>query len=74
MLRVFASETTLIEAARLVVETGWEVAIVNDAEARLITSRTVFRALLQSELRDESHVVVGTGPACLRTSTNNVFC
>lgn len=56
---------TLVEAARLVVETGWEVAIVNDAEARSITSRTVFRVLLQSEMGDESHVVVGTGPARL---------
>ena len=31
MLRVCAPETTLVEAARLDVETGWELAIVNDA-------------------------------------------
>lgn len=74
MLRVFAPETTLVEAARLVVETGWEVAIVNDTEARMITSRTVFRALLQSELRDDSDAVVGRGPAPTRASTNAFCC
>lgn len=50
VLPVFASGTTLVEAARLVVETGWEMAIVADPEARLITSRTVFRTLLHFEL------------------------
>ncbi len=56
-LRVFAPETSLVEAARLVVETGWEMAIVSDPEARMITSRTVFRTLLQAELRDGSRSV-----------------
>lgn len=74
MLRVFAPETTLVEAARLVVETGWEVVLVNDAAARLITSRTVFRAPLQPEMRDDSHAVVSTTAERLRAPTNNAFC
>ena len=63
-LRVFSPETTLDEAARLVVESGWEVAIVNDVEARLITARTVFRALLQSPSGDDKRVFsCGTVPS-----------
>jgi hypothetical protein len=68
LLRVLALEMTLVEAALLVVEPGWEVAIVKDAEIRLITSCPVFRTLLQFE-RGDSHAVVGVGPARLRTST-----
>lgn len=45
-LLVFAPATTLINAAKLVIETGWEIALVDDAERRLITPRVVFRALL----------------------------
>jgi hypothetical protein len=47
-LLVFAPETTLLEAAGLAVEMGWELAIVNDEEPRLITTRSVFRSLLAS--------------------------
>jgi hypothetical protein len=47
-LLVFAPETTLLEAAGLAVEMGWELAVVNDREPRLITTRSVFRSLLAS--------------------------
>jgi hypothetical protein len=47
-LLVFAPDTTLLEAAGLAVEIGWELAIVNDANPRLITPRSVFRSLLGS--------------------------
>jgi len=73
-LHVFAPETSVVEAARLVVETGWEVAIVSDPEARLITSRAVFRTLLQSELQDGSQSFAGTGPERCRVSTNAFCC
>lgn len=47
-LLVFAPETTLLEAAGLAIQMGWEVAVVNDDEPRLITTRSVFRSLLAS--------------------------
>ena len=42
----FASDMTLFEAARLIVETGWDRAIVMDPLPRLITPRAVLRSLL----------------------------
>jgi hypothetical protein len=48
-LLVFTPETTLLEAAGLAVEMGWELAVVNDREPRLITTRSVFRSLLTSQ-------------------------
>jgi hypothetical protein len=47
-LLVFAPDTTLLEAAGLAVDMGWELAVVNDDEPRLISTRTVFRSLLAS--------------------------
>jgi hypothetical protein len=47
-LLVFEPHTTLLEAAGLAIQMGWEVAVVNDAEPRLITTRAVFRSLLTS--------------------------
>lgn len=73
-LRVLAPETSLVEAARLVVETGWEMAIVNDPNIRLITSRTVFRTLLQSELGDGSQTVAAAVAEQGRMSANAFRC
>jgi hypothetical protein len=38
----------LLDAAVLVVETGWDLAVVMDREPRLITARSVYRALVGS--------------------------
>jgi hypothetical protein len=45
-LPVFDREMTLLDAAVLVVETGWDLAVVMDSEPRLITARSVYRALV----------------------------
>ena len=45
---VFAAEMPLLDAAMLVAETGWELAVVIDHEPRVITARSVYRALLGS--------------------------
>ncbi len=45
-LPVFAAEMPLLEAAVLVAEAGWELAVVMDGEPRVITARSVFRALV----------------------------
>ena len=42
----FASDMTLLEAARLIVETGWDRAIVMDPLPRIVTPRSVLRSLL----------------------------
>lgn len=47
-LPVFAGAMPLIDAAVLVVETGWDLAVVMDREPRLITARSVYRALVGS--------------------------
>jgi hypothetical protein len=47
-LPIFGPDTTLMDAATLSIESGWEFAIVNDVEPRLITPRSVFRSLLRS--------------------------
>ncbi|MEI7546899.1 MAG: hypothetical protein WCK21_02405 [Actinomycetota bacterium] len=45
---VFAAEMTLFDAASLVASTGWELAVVMDHEPRVITARSVFRALIEA--------------------------
>ncbi len=45
-LPMFPSEMTLLDAARLIVETRWEFAVVMDREPKLITPRAVLRSLL----------------------------
>lgn len=47
-LPVFAGEMPLLDAAVLVVESGWDLAVVMDREPRLITARSVYRALVGS--------------------------
>jgi hypothetical protein len=42
----FAPEMRLLDAAVMVVETGWDLAVVMDREPRVITARSVYRALL----------------------------
>jgi hypothetical protein len=45
---VFAAEMPLLDAAVLVAETGWDLAVVMAREPRVITARSVYRALLGS--------------------------
>ena len=45
-LPMFPSEMSLLDAARLIVETRWEFAVVMDREPKLITPRAVLRSLL----------------------------
>jgi len=45
-LPVFAAQMPLLDAAVLVAETGWELAVVMADEPRVVTARTVYRALL----------------------------
>ena len=40
------STMSLLDAAALVAETGWELAVVMDHEQRVITARSVYRALI----------------------------
>jgi hypothetical protein len=47
---VFAAAMRLLDAALLVVETGWDVAVVMDREPRVITARSVYRALVGSDV------------------------
>jgi hypothetical protein len=47
-LPIFGPATTLFEAAMLSIEVGWEFAVVNDTEPRLVTPRSIYRALLSS--------------------------
>jgi len=44
-LPVFAADMPLLDAAVLVAETGWDLAVVMLAEPRVITARNVYRAL-----------------------------
>ena len=73
-LPVFAGEMPLLDAAVLVVETGWDLAVVMDNEPRLITARSVYRALLghgattsvpESLIRSGSHMASVGGQAHL---------
>ena len=45
---VFAAEMPLLDAAALVAEAGWELAVVMSCEPRVITARSVYRALVGS--------------------------
>ena len=45
---VFAAEMPLLDAAVLVAEAGWELAVVMAGEPRVITARSVYRALVGS--------------------------
>jgi hypothetical protein len=42
----FAPDMTLLDAARLIVETGWDHAIVMDLHPRLITPHSVLRSIV----------------------------
>jgi hypothetical protein len=61
LLSVMASQMPLLEAAVLVVETGWEVAVIIDHEPRVITARAVYRALVAS-----GELVTTPAPDCVR--------
>jgi hypothetical protein len=50
-LPVFAADMRVVDAALLVVETGWDLAVVMDREPRVITARTVYRALVGTGAR-----------------------
>ena len=52
-LPTFPADTSLLEAARLIVETGWELAVVLLDEPHLITPRSVLRSLLLTSGRPE---------------------
>lgn len=45
-LPVFAAEMPLLDAAVLVAETEWDLAVVMAPEPRVVTARSVYRALL----------------------------
>ena len=47
LLPVFAADMSVFDAAVLVVETGWSLAVVIDREPRLITARSVYRSLVR---------------------------
>jgi len=47
-LPVFDAEVPLLDAAASVLETGWDLAVVMDREPRLITARSVYRAMVRS--------------------------
>jgi len=47
-LPVFAADTPLLDAAALVAGTAWDLAVVMDREPRVITARSVYRALVGS--------------------------
>lgn len=63
-LPVFAGEMPLLDAAVLVVETGWDLAVVMDREPRLITARSVYRALVGSGA--ENSVTASSINSCSR--------
>jgi hypothetical protein len=54
-LPVFAAEMRLIDAAVLVVETEWDLAVVMDREPRVITARSVYRALIGTDRATSKH-------------------
>jgi hypothetical protein len=73
-LLVYPPDTTLVDAARFVVETGWEVAIVGDVDARLLSSRSLFRALLQSAGNELSGPIATSGLARGHASPHHTYC
>lgn len=46
-LLTFAPDLTLLDAARLMIEPGWDHAVVMDPVPRLITPRSVLRSLVE---------------------------
>ena len=56
-LPVFAAELTVAAAAGLVANSGWTLAVVMDREPRVITARSVFRALLEATPSSPEHDV-----------------
>ena len=56
VLTQFYPDMLLLEAAGLVVSTGWEIAVVAHAEPKLITPRSVFRGLLNCELSNSAQL------------------
>jgi hypothetical protein len=67
---VFTSEMPLIDAAVLVVETGWDLAVVMAREPRVITARSVYRALVGSAAPSAAPSVAtpAMSRCCARTS------
>ncbi len=63
-LPVFAAEMTVFEAAVAVVETGWELAVVMDADPRVITARSVYCSLVSPKT---VNVPVAPIPLCTRS-------
>lgn len=59
-LPVLAAETTLLTAAALVAQTGWELAVVLDREPRVITARSVYRRLVGADADGVHSVLVAT--------------
>lgn len=49
VLPVLAADMTLFDAAVSVVDNGWDLAVVLDREVRVITARSVYRALVGSD-------------------------
>ena len=49
LLMTFESEMTLLDAVRLIIEPGWDYAVVMDPVPRLITPRSVLRSVLEGE-------------------------
>lgn len=47
--QVFAAAVPLLDAAVSVVETGWDLAVVMDREHKVITARSLYRALVGSD-------------------------
>ncbi len=45
----FASDMTLFDAVRMIIEPGWDHAVVMDPVPRLITPRSVLRSVLEGE-------------------------
>lgn len=45
----FSSDMTLLDAARLIIQPGWDHAVVMDPLPRLITPRSVLRSLLEAQ-------------------------
>jgi hypothetical protein len=48
LLPVLAPDMTLFAAAQLLVDVGWEFAVVGGVEHRLFTPQSVFRTILRS--------------------------
>ena len=65
-LPVLSSAMTVFEAAVAVVEDGWELAVVMDQDARVITARSVYCSLVSPKMRGTSAI---SPQACTRMSS-----